>query len=378
MDPTISLLRNLVAVDSVNPSLVPGGAGETAIAEVIANELRSLGLDVEMVQAAPGRPNVVGILEGRTPGRSLMLCGHMDTVGVAGMDAPFDPVIRDGRLYGRGAQDMKGGLASMIGAARALAESGGLSAGRLLIAAVADEEYASVGAEALVARWRADIGIVPEPTDLTVATGHKGFTWVEIITEGVAAHGSRPREGQDAIVRMGRVLTRLEILDRELQSRPPHPVLGTASLHASLISGGRELSTYPDRCVLQMERRSLTGEGSDTARSEVEEILNALRSDDGTFRSSAKVLFDRLPYETPAGHCIIQILVDALGRLGRVPRCGGASFWTDASVLGHAGIPSVVFGPGGAGLHGAEEYVKLDEVVACRDALAAAARAICA
>jgi acetylornithine deacetylase len=281
MDPTISLLRNLVAVDSVNPSLVPGGAGETAIAEVIANELRSLGLDVEMVQAAPGRPNVVGILEGRTPGRSLMLCGHMDTVGVAGMDAPFDPVIRDGRLYGRGAQDMKGGLASMIGAARALAENGGLSAGRLLIAAVADEEYASVGAEALVARWRADIGIVPEPTDLTVATGHKGFTWVEIITEGVAAHGSRPREGQDAIVRMGRVLTRLEILDRELQSRPPHPVLGTASLHASLISGGRELSTYPDRCVLQMERRSLTGEGSDTARSEVEEILNALRSDDG-------------------------------------------------------------------------------------------------
>jgi acetylornithine deacetylase len=377
MDPTIELLCDLVAADSVNPSLVAGGAGETEIAGIIAGELRSAGLDVEVTEAAPGRPNVVAILEGRRQGRSLMLCGHMDTVGVVGMKAPFDPVVRDGRLYGRGAEDMKGGLAAMLSAARAVAANGGLPAGRLIIAAVADEEYASIGAEALVARGSADAAVVPEPTDLVIATGHKGFTWIEIIAEGVAAHGSRPREGRDAILRMGRVLARLEALDRELQSREPHPVLGTASLHASLINGGRELSTYPDRCLLHMERRSITGEGCDTALAEVEAILASLRSEDSQFRASAKVLFDRRPYETPLKHFLIPALEAALAKAGRPPSRGGVSFWTDAAILGHAGIPSVIFGPGGAGLHGTEEYVKVEDVLACRDTLAALARAIC-
>jgi acetylornithine deacetylase len=307
-----------------------------------------------------------------------MLCGHMDTVGVAGMKAPFDPVVRDGRLYGRGAEDMKGGLAAMLSAARAVAASGGLPAGRLIIAAVADEEYASIGAEALVARWSAEAAVVPEPTDLVIATGHKGFTWIEIISEGVAAHGSRPREGRDAILHMGRVLARLEALDRELQSREPHPVLATASLHASLINGGRELSTYPDRCVLHMERRSITGEGCDAALAEVEAILASLRSEDGQFRASAKVLFDRRPYETPLRHFLIPALEAALAKAGRVPNRGGVSFWTDAAILGHAGIPSVIFGPGGAGLHSTEEYVEVDDVLACRDTLATLARTICA
>jgi acetylornithine deacetylase len=378
MDPTIKLLCDLVAADSVNPSLVAEGAGETEIAKIIADELQSAGLDVEVEEAAPGRPNVVAVLEGRGPGRSLMFCGHMDTVGVAGMEAPFNPVVRDGRLYGRGAEDMKGGLAAMLGAARAVAAGGGLRAGRLVIAAVADEEYASIGAEALVARWSAEAAVVPEPTDLVIATGHKGFTWVEITTEGIAAHGSRPREGRDAILRMGRVLARLEALDRTLQSRAPHPVLGTASLHASLINGGRELSTYPDRCVLQMERRSIIGEAGGAALAEVEAILASLRSKDDQFRASVKVLFDRRPYETPRDHFLIPALEAALAKAGHAPSRGSVSFWTDAAILGHAGIPSVIFGPGGAGLHGNEEYVEVSKVLTCRDALAELARTICA
>lgn len=375
-DPILGLLRALVATDSVNPSLVPGAAGEGAIADLVARELRRLGLAVEVTEVAPGRPNVVGVLEGRLPGPTLMFCGHLDTVGVGGMTAPFDPVERDGRLYGRGAQDMKGGLAAMIGAVATLAAEG-LAAGRLLVAAVVDEEYASLGADALVARWRADAAVVPEPTDLAIGVGHKGFVWIEVETAGRAAHGSRPREGRDAILRMGRVLQRLEALDRTLRTRPPHPLLETASLHASLITGGRELSSYPDRCVLQMERRTLPGETPAGALADVEAILAALAVEDPEFVGTAKLLFARPAYELGAEHPLVQRLAAAVERVGRPARVAGLSFWTDAAVLGAAGIPAVVFGPGGAGLHGVEEYVELDQVLACRDALVELARAFC-
>jgi acetylornithine deacetylase len=376
-DPTIKLLRDLIAIDSVNPSLVPGATGEENIALAVAAEMRAIGLDVEVTEVASGRPNVVGILEGRAPGRALMFCGHTDTVGVAGMQAPFDPVERDGKLYGRGAQDMKAGVAAMIGAARVLAASGRLASGRLILAAVIDEEYASLGAEALVKNWRADAAVVTEPTDLVIGIGHKGFAWIEIATEGRAAHGSRPDEGRDAIFRMGRVLARLETLDHELQARPSHPVLGTASLHASLINGGRELSSYPDRCVLQMERRTITGETDDTALKEVEEILSSLKKEDKEFKGNAKLMFGRPPYETPSQHELPTALETAITRVGRTTLRGGLTFWTDAAILGHAGIPTVIFGPGGAGLHSTEEYVRIDEVLACRDALVELARAFC-
>jgi acetylornithine deacetylase len=377
-DPTVALLAELVSIDSVNPALVPGGAGEREIASAVARRLTALGLEVETEEAAPGRPNVVAVLEGRTPGRSLMLCGHLDTVGVEGMRKPFDPVEREGRLYGRGAQDMKGGLAAILGAVEALARSGGLAAGRLIIAAVADEEHASLGADALVKRWRADAAIVAEPTDLVVAVAHKGFSWVEVETSGRAAHGSRPADGRDAILGMGRVLARLEALDRDLQARPPHPLLGTASLHASLISGGRELSTYPDRCLLQAERRTLPGEPVGVFGREVEGILADLRAAEPTFEARAREVFSRPPYETPAGQDLLRHLKAALARTSRPVRCEGMSFWTDAAILGSAGIPSVVFGPGGAGLHGLEEFVNVDEVLACRDVLVELSRAYCA
>ena len=379
MDSTIKFLADLVAIDSVNPSLVPGGAGEQNIARAIAEEMRANGLEVEVTDVSPGRPNVIGVLDGRAPGRSLMLCGHVDTVGVAGMKSPFDPVVRDGCLYGRGAQDMKGGVAAMIGAARILAQEGGLASGKLIIAAVADEECASLGAEALVRRWRADGAVVTEPTGLAIAAAHKGFSWVEITTAGRAAHGSRPSEGRDAIFHMGRVLACLEALDRQLQSRPPHPLLGTASLHASLIDGGRELSTYPDHCELKMERRSICGEPMDIALTEVEAILRRLEEDDPQFEANARFIFGRPPYEIATGHELLKLLETTVGQLnpGRGTRRTCATFWCDAAILGHAGIPTVIFGPGGDGMHGLEEYVRVDEVLACRDALVELARLYC-
>jgi acetylornithine deacetylase len=374
-DSTVTLLRDLVAIDSVNPSLVPGARGEAAIAQRIAAEFMSIGLSVDITEVVPGRPNVVGVLEGRAPGRALMLCGHIDTVGVAGMERPFEPIEADGRLYGRGAQDMKGGVAAMIGAARTIAESGGLDAGRLVIAAVIDEEHASLGADALVAKFRADAGVVTEPTDLDIAVAHKGFQWVDIETRGRAAHGSRPIEGRDAIVRMGRVLARLETLDKSLQSGTTHPLLGTASLHASIISGGRELSSYPDRCTLQIERRTLPGEADDIALQEARDILDVLRGYDPEFEGDAVMTFGRKPYEIDRSHPLPSLLAAAAAPAGHTPRQLGMSFWTDAAILGAAGIPSVLFGPGGAGLHSTEEYVRLRDVEICRDALVALTRA---
>jgi acetylornithine deacetylase len=373
-DPAVMLLRDLVAIDSVNPSLSSGARGEAEVARRISGELESIGLRVEITEAAPGRPNVVGVLDGRIPGRSLMFCGHTDTVGASGMRQPFTPEIRDGRLYGRGSQDMKGGVAAMIAAVRRIVESGGLAQGRVIVAAVVDEEHASIGAETLVAQWRADAAVVTEPTGLDVAVAHRGFQWVALETRGRAAHGSRPLDGRDAILRMGRVLARLESLDRRLQRGPAHPLLGTASLHASLIEGGHELSSYPARAALQYERRTLPGEPSDVARVEADAILAELRREDPEFEAEARFVFGRAAYEIDAGSQLPALLREAAKTAGCGASIAGMTFWTDAAILGAAGIPSVLFGPGGAGLHSIEEYVILDDVCRCRDALVNLAR----
>jgi acetylornithine deacetylase len=377
MSATLELLKRLIAVDSVNPSLVAGGAGEAEIAGLLEQELRGLGLAVQVEDAAPGRPNVVGVLEGRVRGRTLMLCGHTDTVGVVGMPEAFRPSERDGRIHGRGAEDMKGGLAAMVGAARALASEGGLPRGRLLLACVADEEYGSLGAEALVKRWRADAAVVPEPTNLEVAIAHKGFALLRVVTRGRAAHGSRPKEGRDAILAMGRVLVALGALDRELQARAPQPPLGTGSLHAGLIRGGREVSTYPDECVLDLERRTLPGESAAQVLADLEAILHALGREAPDFEAEGRMVLAREPLATPAEHELPRALLAAAARHGAPGAPTATTFWTDAALLARAGIPSVVFGPGGGGLHTPDEFVRASDVLACEASLAELARRFC-
>jgi acetylornithine deacetylase len=369
------LLSDLVAIDSVNPLLVPGAAGEAAIARRIGEEMQAIGLQVHVTDAAPGRPNVVGVLRGRGPGRSLMLCGHTDTVGVSGMSRPFAPEVRAGRLYGRGSQDMKGGLTAMLGAARRIAESG-LDAGELVVAAVVDEEHSSLGAEALVHQWRADAAVVTEPTSLDVAVAHKGFQWMTVETRGRAAHGSRPQEGRDAILRMGRVLSALERLDRTLAAGPRHPLLGTPSLHASLIHGGQELSSYPARAWLEFERRTLPGEPRSSALNELDAILGQLRANDPEFECDRRAVLSRDAYEIDPASPLPGQLTEAARRVGCPAVRTGMTFWTDAAILGVAGIATVVFGPGGAGLHSTEEYVLLDDVERCCAALVELARTI--
>jgi acetylornithine deacetylase len=368
----IALLSDLVAANSINPSLVPGAPGEREAAEVAGRAMRAAGLDVTLEDVAPGRPNAIGVLEGREPGPTVMFCGHLDTVGVDGMKDPFKPRIENQRLYGRGSEDMKGGVAAMIAAAADLARN--WKRGRLIVAGVVDEEHLSLGAEALVRDWRADFAIVTEPTALKLAIGHKGFAWAEIVTRGRAAHGSRPDEGRDAIARMGRVLVALEALDRELQAKSPIPYQGSASLHASIISGGHEVSIYPDECVLQMERRTVDGEGPDVVAAEIGRLLEKLRAADSTFVAEAEVKAFRPSYRIDPSHRLAAAVGSALKSAGLSPAPIGMSFWTDAAILAGAGTPSVLFGPGGAGLHSHEEYVNVADVEVCRQVLAASVR----
>jgi len=373
VDP-LPILRNLVAANSVNPSLVPGAAGEAAAADVCRTAMRHAGLDVVIQEVAPGRPNVIGVLEGAAPGPSLMFCGHIDTVGVEGMENPFTPREADGRLYGRGAQDMKSGVAAMIAAAGVLGRR--WPRGRLIVAAVVDEEHMSLGAEALVKNWRADMAIVTEPTDLRVAVGHKGFAWAEITTHGRAAHGSRPAEGRDAIAMMGRVLVALEQRDHDLRARRPVQFQGTGSMHASLIHGGQELSSYPERCTLQLERRTVTGEDGASVERELEYVLAQLRLADHDFQATQKVTAYRLAYKLDPQHRLPAAVGSALEQAGQSSEPTGMSFWTDAAILAGAGMPSILFGPGGAGLHSTVEYVTVKDVEVCRDVLVAATTAI--
>jgi acetylornithine deacetylase len=376
MNEIASLLGELVAIDSINPDLVPGGAGEAAIARFVANWLERAGLAVEIDEPVPGRPSVVAIARGTGGGRSLMLNAHMDTVGVAGMERPHDPVVQGSRLYGRGAFDMKGGLAAIMFAAAA-AKNQQLR-GDVILTAVSDEEYASIGTASIVKRWHADAAIVTEPTGLEICIAHKGFIWLEIETRGIAAHGSLPDLGVDAIVKMGKVLVGLEELDRSLRSAPSHRLLGSGSLHASLISGGQELSSYPERCILSVERRTVPGETAQDVESQVRQILDQLAASDAAFNAALKTTLLRPAFEVSQDEPIVQaVRHHATAIAGQEPGIIGATAWMDSAILSAAGIPTVIFGPGGEGAHAVVEWVDLEQVQRCAEVLLATAEEFC-
>ena len=368
------LVADLVAIDSVNPELVTGGAGEAEVMSFAAAWMADAGLDVDVVEAAPGRPSVVGTARGRGGGRSLMLCGHLDTVGVEGMSEPHTPRVRDGRLYGRGGYDMKAGVAACMLAAGAAARAE--LAGDVIVAAVADEEHASIGVQAVLEHVRADACVVAEPTGLEVVVAHRGFAWWEVTATGRAAHGSRPDLGVDAIAAMGPVLVALEELGRSL-ARRRHQLLGPGSAHASLIEGGHELSSYPERCVLAIERRTLPGEDAAQLDAELERLLAA--AGDGGAELIGRTTLVRAPFEVAPEEPIVALLRErAAARLGHEPGIAGHAAWMDAAFVGAAGIPTVVFGPDGAGAHATEEWVDLGSARDCAEVLLATATAFCA
>jgi acetylornithine deacetylase len=374
-------LIDLVRINSCNPSLTPGSPGEAQIGAYVARAMESCGLEVHTHELAPSRVNVVGILRGSRSGkaRSLMWNAHMDTVGVGGMADPFSGDLRAGKVYGRGSQDMKGSLAAMLAAARALADARIELGGDLLLTAVADEEYASLGTTDIARRYHADAAIVTEPTDLALCRAHRGFIIYKVETYGRAAHGSRYKEGIDAIMRMGRFLGKLDELEADLRQRAPHELVGPPSLHAGLIKGGSEVSIYAALCELHVERRTIPGETLEGATRELQQIIDELARADPTFRARLEVQMWRSPLEIPADSSIVQALEATLTqRLGALPAHSGATFWTDAALLADAGIETAVVGPIGAGLHSAEEWVDVASVVDLAYILADTAVRFCA
>lgn len=372
---TTDYLRQMVQIDSVNPGLVEGGVGESNMADWLIKTCQALGLETRLQEVAPGRPNVIARWPGSGGGKSLLLTGHTDVVSVENMlGDPFDARIEDGRLYGRGSLDMKGGLASILGAVAALKSSGFQPAGDLWLGFVVDEEYLSIGTDALVQEIKADAAILTEPTDAQMCIAHKGFAWLTLTTLGRAAHGSLYETGVDAVLHMGRLLNELERLETEVFPTRQHSLLGRPSAHASLIKGGLGWSTFPDACTLQVEHRLLPDETPADVMGLWEAAIIRLRTSDPRFQATVKLDFERPGYEIAPDAPIVQTLRTAYQTVtGGDPVTMGMYAWLDSAILGRAGIPTVIIGPGGEGAHAAVEYVNLDEVFRCAAVIAEAA-----
>lgn len=369
-----ALTETLVRIDSRNPTLVPGAPGESGCAHVLAEVLGGWGFRLEWQDVRGGRANVlarIGAAETGAP--TLMFNGHLDVVGVEGMDhPPFAPTVAGDLLYGRGSCDMKAGIAAMSVAAWQAAQRG--IRGEVIVAAVVDEEFESLGTRAMLERGtRADAAIVTEPTRLAVCPAHRGFVWLEFSFIGRAAHGSRYEIGIDAIQHATRVLTALEQFQRVVLPTRTHALLGRASLHASTIAGGVGWSTYPEHCTLRVERRTVPGETTASVLREVEEILTALRADDTQLNVTVRVDTSQGPSNVPVDDpLVLQLAAAHLAVRGHPPAVEGLSAWTDAALLNDAGIPAVCFGPGDIALaHAATEYVPLSEIDAATAVLTA-------
>jgi len=367
-DALITLLGELVSIDSVNPSLSPTHRGEWELGDFLVDRLRSLGFDTKRQEVEEGRFNVIG-RSGR--GKTLLIVAHMDTVGVDSMTIPpFKPSVIGDRLYGRGSADTKGGMAAALMAIETVLLEDDLR-GELVFAATVDEEYEAKGAEALMREIDAEGALVMEPVGLRPVIAHKGFAWQEFQVFGRAAHGSDPAKGIDAIMRTGRLLEKLKALDRSLMRRS-HPLLGSPSLHASQIEGGEGWSVYPSICGLRVERRTLPAETREMVDAEFNQIVDELQEEGIVSRTEMR--FFREGTEVDEGEEIVRSLMRAMVAEGMDCSLAGMGAWPEAGILNRSGIPSVVFGPSGCRGHEADEYVDIDSVRRCARVLRLAIR----
>ncbi|KAL2876904.1 hypothetical protein SGCOL_007929 [Colletotrichum sp. CLE4] len=369
-DDPVTLTQILTSIDSSNPDLSKAsGAGEGEIAHYISAWLQHRNFEAHWLEETQGRPSVVGVLRGTGGGKSIMLNGHVDTVSLSSYSPDLDPLSGElkedegGRIYGRGSADMKAGLAAAMAAmARYSSTSRPSLRGDVILAAVADEENFSIGTEEVIrAGWRADAAIIPEPTNQEMAIAHKGFIWIEIDILGVAAHGSRPEDGVDAILLAGAVQTALLEYSKAL---PSDPLLGKASLHAGLIQGGVEPSSYPERCTLTIEFRTIPAQTTQSILEDIGSILTSIAKSNPDFKYAApRMTFSQPPLgQSPDGEFIKTFISAASKCLDEEQKPVACSFWCDAALLNEIGIPSVVYGPRSFGIHGKEEWVSVPSI----------------
>ena len=372
----VALAAQLISIDSVNPSLVPGAAGEAAIAAFCATWLGDHGFEVTLLEDRPGRPTVVGVSRGHGGGVSVLLNGHLDTVNAS--PEALRPTQRDGSLFGRGAFDTKGGVAAlMVAAARVAA---GEHPGDIIVGLVADEEFGSLGTEELLAHLRVagvttGAAIVVEPSQLELTLAHRGFAWFEIGIEGLAAHGSMPEQGIDAIAHAGLILRALDSLRDRLEATPAHPLVGQGTVRVATISGGVDAATVAPACTLTIERRSLPGETPDSVEAELRSALGDLLDDErpGHARATLTRLVARGGFEADPESAIVRaVAASAHSVLGAPPAVRGEPFWTDAGLVAEAGIPCLVIGVAGGGAHADEEWATTASIRQLADILAGA------
>ncbi len=365
-------LSEMVAINSINSGLQPDGPNEAQMAEWSVKTFQAMGLEAWSVEAAPGHPNAYGKWQGSGGGKSILLTGHTDVVQITNMTiAPFDPRVAEGRLYGRGSFDMKAGLASCLGAVKALQEGGFQPKGDVYLGFVADEEYSSLGTTRLVKDLKPDAAILTEPSDGQISLAHRGFAWITLKTTGKAAHGSLFDVGIDAIRHMGKLLGELDRLEREVFPQRSHHLLGRPSAHASLIDGGNGLSTYPEAARLVVEHRPLPDEGPEYLMGLWNDAIKRFSAEDATFAAEAHLDIFQNGWEVEKESPIVATLAGAFkDALGEEPEYRGQFGWLDSAIMHAAGIPVVVYGPCGDGAHAAVEYVDLESVQKCAAVIA--------
>ncbi|HUE85721.1 MAG TPA: M20/M25/M40 family metallo-hydrolase [Vicinamibacterales bacterium] len=377
------LVAQLVAINSINPTLVAGAPGERAIADFVSGWLTARAVTITEVlsRSDADRPSLLGHVPGTGGGRSLMLYAHTDTVGVEGMSNPFSPAIHGGALRGRGAYDMKGSLAAIMLVAADLAARP--TAGDLWLMIVADEESDSRGADAVLGELarrgqRPDACIVAEPSDLRLMLGHRGFATGAVTTRGRAAHTARRDEGIDAIAMMARVIVALEDLDVRLNAESGHPLLGHSAVVTSLVRGGSELFTYPAECHAQFVWRTVPGQAPASLNTEFNRLFGVLKDRDPRFHAEVVWRLWREPMLTDEDAPIARAVARAIHHeVGRFPQACAAPWWTDAALIQAAGIPPVIVGPPGGGIHAIDEWVDLDGLACLERILLNVTRSYC-
>lgn len=374
----IEQIQSMIRINSINSDLESGAVGEGEMADYVADALTRIGIEPIIHEVEAGRHNVVGILKGSGTGKSLLLNAHLDTVGITGMADPFSGERRDGKLYGRGAYDMKASLGAMLAVMKGFVDADVRLAGDLLFTAVIDEEYGSKGTEHLVQHVTADAAILTEPTNLRICCAHRGFAWIEVITQGRATHGARHHDGIDANMHMGRILVEIEKLSQDLLKRHSHPLLGTASIHVPLIQGGTSQSVYSAQCRIELERRLLPDDTLDEVTAEIQAIVDKLATQDPQFKATVNTFFSRNPYEIEPSAEIVQVVKNATQTiLSTEPEIYGELWWMDSALLAVAGMETVIIGPTGDGIHADVEWVDVESVIQLAQILQQSAIAYC-